>query len=212
MKYLAEGFYYKVYDIDNGRVYKKFQPYWFPFLKVYNLCRQKNGWSFFKSILSAHKATIGERKILANMKNKIVKMPVSFFANPIFENKLDYTQDKVISLEDFFIKNNLDDNKKIINGYAELIKNLWAYGIHDKAYKFQNNYGVDAMNKVCFFDFGECYFSKEKAIESIKSKKWLTRNSYKNWKDTGLKKYYTDRMADLMTEENINNNWGLLLK
>ena len=212
MKYLDEGFYYKVYDIDNGRVYKKLQSYWFSFFKVYNFCRQRNGWSIFKSIISAHKATIGERKILESMKNKMVGIPVSFFANPIFENKLNYTQDKVISLEDFFIKNSLDDNRKIIDGYVELVKSLWSYGIHDKAYKFQTNYGVDATNKVCFFDFGECYFSKEKVIESIKSKKWLTRNSYKKWKDAELKKYYKDHMTKLMLEENINNNWGLLLK
>lgn len=131
--------------------------------------------------------------------------PVSLFANPSFVgNTLNYTQDKVVIMEDYFLNNNLDENKKVIDGYIEFQKKLWSYGLHDTTYKLQTNYGIDARGSVVCIDFGEFVFTKEKALESVLKQKWLSRQSYKNWKDLELKNYYTERMFAEMTEENLN--------
>jgi hypothetical protein len=75
-------------------------------------------------------------------------------------------------------------------------------------YKFQINYGVTGDNKVVFIDFGESFFTKEEAKVSITTKKWLSRESYKNWGDKELKEYYKNKMDELMTEENIHKYWN----
>lgn len=209
MKYIGEGYYYRVYEFENSRVFKKFQPYWFSFRKIYSLVRRKTGYSFIKSITIAHKSAVGDRKILSTMKEKqFFGAPVSLFANPSFVgNTLNYTQDKVVIMEDYFLGNNLDKNKKAIDGYIEFQKKLWSFGLHDTTFKLQTNYGIDANGNVVCVDFGEFVFTKREAVERILKKKWLSRQSYKNWKDLELKKYYTERMLTEMTEESLNKIW-----
>lgn len=209
MKYIGEGYYYRVYEFDENRVFKELQSYWFSFRKIYSLVREKTESLFLKSITIAHKSAVAERKLLSTMKDKqFFGAPVSLFANPSFVgNTLNYTQDRAIVMEDFFSKNSLDQNKKAIDGYVEFQKKLWSYGLHDTTYKLQTNYGVDARGSVVCIDFGEFVFTKEKALESVLKQKWLSRQSYKNWKDLELKNYYTERMFTEMTEENLNKVW-----
>lgn len=210
MKYIGEGYYYRVYEYDRNRVFKKLQPYWFSFKKIYTLARKRSGSSFIKSIITAHKSAVAEKKTLFIMKERLLKMSLvlDLFANPSFiKNTLDYTQDKVVVMEDFFLNNNLDKNKKIIDGYIEFQKKLWSFGLHDAIYKLQTNYGIDARGSVACIDFGEFIFTKEKAPESILKKKRSSRQSYKNWKDLELKNYYAERIAAIMTEESLSDNW-----
>lgn len=209
MKYIGEGYYYRVYEFDENRVFKKLQSYWFSFRKIYSLARRKTGSSFIKSITIAHKSAVAERKLLFTMKEKqFFGAPVSLFANPSFVgNTLNYTQDRVVVMEDFFSKSSLDQNKKAIDGYIEFQKKLWSYGLHDTTDKLQTNYGINKNGNVVCVDFGEFVFTKEKALESVLKQKWLSRQSYKNWKDLELKNYYTERMFAEMTEENLNYNW-----
>lgn len=209
MKYIGEGYYYRVYEFDENKVFKELQSYWFSFRKIYSLTRGKTGHSFIKSIIIAHKSAVGDRKLLSAMKEKqFFGAPISLFANPYFVgNTLNYTQDKVVVMEDFFSKSSLDQNKKAIDGYMEFQKKLWLYGLHDTTYKLQTNYGTDANGNVVCVDFGEFVFTKEKAFESILKKKWLSRQSYKNWKDLELKNYYTERMFAEMTKENLDKMW-----
>ena len=136
-------------------------------------------------------------------------MPLALFANPEFvPNCLDYYQDKVAILDDFLQKNNIEINKKIINKYIELLNFFWSYGFHDKTFKLQPNYGVGKDDEIVCVDFGECVFKKEQALQSILSKKWLSRGSYKNWKDEALKKYYTEQMEQAMTQNNLDSTWA----
>ena len=61
MKYLGEGFYYRVYEADENKVFKKFQPYWFSFKKIYEFSRKRAGTPILKSIRDAHRARIAEK-------------------------------------------------------------------------------------------------------------------------------------------------------
>lgn len=210
MKYIGEGYYYRVYEFDENRVFKKLQSYWFSFRKIYSLVRERRRTSFTKSITIAHKSAVAERKLLRIMKEKqFFGASASLFANPSFVgNTLNYTQDKVVIMEDYFLNNNLDQNKKAIDRYIEFQKKLWSYGLHDTTYKLQTNYGINKNGNVACIDFGEFVFTKEKALESVLKQKWLSRQSYKNWKDLELKNYYTERMLAEMTEENLNKMWS----
>lgn len=93
--------------------------------KIYSLIRERRITSFYKSIVTAHKSAVGERKTLSIMKERLSSIPLSLFAHPTFVgNTLNYTQDKVVVMEDFFSKSSLDQNKKVIDGYMEFQKKI----------------------------------------------------------------------------------------
>lgn len=208
MKFLASGYQYKVYDIGNGRLLKKTQPYFYTFVKVMEVAKKQEGASFFKSLVIAYKAGRVNKKSLKIMKEKLKVVPGYLFANPEFiGNSLNFTQDKVVTLEKYLKENTTEDRKAVIEKYVELQKIFWSYGIHDAVYKFQPNYGVDKNGRVVCIDLGEFVFNKDDAIKSIGTKKWLTRPSYKKWPEGELKKYYTDLMTKNINEDELKKNW-----
>lgn len=207
MKYFAEGFQYKVYEIGNNCVFKKAHPYFVSLFKVFKITRSRK-FSILKSFLIAISSNKENKKALEMMQEKMKDMPPHFFAHPIFiKNSLNFTQDKVVILGDYLKQNKTEDNKKIIDKYIEFQKLLWSNGVHDAVYKFQPNYGVDKNGEIVCIDFGEFVFTKERTLESIKKEKWFSRPSYKNWEDNEIKKYYAEKMKDNMTPENIEKNW-----
>ncbi len=207
MKYLGEGYYYRVYEGGPDRVFKKLQPYWFSFKKIFNYIR-KNGKSISGALFGAHRARLREIKALKSIKEKLSRIPHEIFANPVFIKNLNYSQDKVVIVADILEKNSLKENKKIIDQYIEFQKILWSYQMHDKTYKLQPNYGINRNGQLVCIDFGEFAYTKEEALKSINGQKWLARGTYKNWPDIELKNYYTKCMKRLMSKESLNNYWG----
>ena len=207
MKYIGEGFYYRVYEQSADRVTKKLLPFLASSKKVYDFKRERDAVSRFEAAMAAWKAVRRERKELWTMKEKIKSLPGVLFANPQFIGRgLDYTQDKVIVIDD-----SLKDDKEsevIIDKYIELQKKLWSYGLHDTTYKIQPNYGVDKNGNVVCVDFGEFSFTKEQTLKSLEKKKWLSRGTYKKWVDSSIKEYYTNKMAEAMTKEMLDKFWG----
>lgn len=207
MKYLGEGYYYKVYELGSNRVYKKLQPYWFSFKKIFNYTR-KNGKPVSETIIGAHRARLRETKNLKSILKKLKRIPQEIFAYPVFVKGLNYSQDKVTIVADILNKNNFDTNKKIIDQYIAFQKILWSHQMHDKTYKFQQNYGLNKNGQLVCIDFGEFVYTKEEALKSINGQKWLARATYKNWADKELKNYYTESMKKLMIRKNLNNHWA----
>lgn len=212
MKYLAEGFQYKVYLMEDNRVIKKEISYFIRLYKIFKITHNR-GFSFFKSILTAIDSDKKNKKAFKLIREKIKTIPKHLFANPEFiGNTSNFTQDKVVILEDYLKYCSTEDAVKIIDKYIEFQKMLWSHGIHDAVYKFQPNYGTDKEGSVVCVDFGEFVFTKEEALKSIQKEKWLNRSSYKNWEEDGVKKYYTEKMSEIMTQENVDKNWDVLLK
>ena len=208
MKYLDEGFYYKVYDIGDDRVFKEYQSYYYSFKKVFVLHRERNNVPFFRSLKIAHQSVTKEQKTLYEMKRRLKTLPGEMFGNPTFvDNVLNYTQDRVAPLGEYLESHSIEDNKKMLDLYFHIQKELWSKGIHDKIYKFHSSYGVTKDNKVVVIDFGETLFTKEETLESVISKKWLSRSKYKAWEESETKDYYTFGMNALMTKENLNKFW-----
>lgn len=208
MKYLAEGFQYKVYLTENNRVLKKEIPYLVRLYKIFEIT-QSRGFSFLKSIFIAIDSDKKNGQAFNLICKKIKSMPKNLFANPYFIGSThNFTQDKVVILEDYLKHCSTEDAIKIIDKYIEFQKILWSYGIHDAVYKFQPNYGVDKDNNLVCVDFGEFVFTKEEALKSIQKEKWLNRSSYKNWEEDKIKKYYTQSMKELMNLDNLNKIWN----
>lgn len=193
MKYLAEGFQYKVYLIENSRVFKMEISYLVRLYKIFKITRGRV-FPFFRAILTAFNSDKKNKQAFKLIREKIKSIPKHLFANPEFiRNTSNFTQDKVVILEDYLKSCSTEDVIKIIDKYIEFQKMLWSHGIHDAVYKFQPNYAVDKEDNVVCVDFGEFVFTKEEALKSIQKEKWLHRSSYKNWDEDEVKKYYAPK-------------------
>lgn len=206
-KYLGEGFYYKVYDLDGGRVFKKLQPYWFSFKKIYDY-RRKAGDGVITSLLAAHRARNKEELRLRQIKEKMAVIPTYLFANPIFLSDLDYSQDKVTVVSEILAHGHEKAGKDIVDQYIDLQRTLWSYGVHDTTFKIQQNYGLDINGKLACLDFGEFVYTKEEAIKSLEGMRWQKRGSYKNWPNGVVKDYYTRKMETEITTKNLGSYWN----
>lgn len=207
MKYLAEGFQYKVYTIDDQKVFKEELGYLNRLFKIFKITRSRN-FSFLNSI---KKAIISDRKnkeSLRIMKDKLKNIPTEIFADPEFVgNTSNFTQNKVLIINQFLKKSEDIEVKRIIDEYVELQKRFWSYGMHDAVHKFQSNYGVDSQRKLVCIDFGEFVFNKEDVKNNIEKKGWLKRSSYQKWEDSEIKRYYTEKMNECMTLGNLDEYW-----
>ena len=208
MKLIAEGYYHKVYASGDGRVLKKLQPHWYSLMQVYRVVRKREGDSVARALKKAYKYVSDEVGKLREMRVRIVRMDSWIFANPEFiKDSLDYFQDKVTTLEEYLAAHSTEENKRVVDSYLKLQKTFWSYGVHDAVYKFQPNYGVDMEGRVVCIDIGEFVFTKQEALASIAKKNWLSRPSYAKWPEGELKRYYTQRMEEEMTEAILLNFW-----
>jgi len=135
------------------------------------------------------------------------KLSTALLGNPIFENKNNYTQNKVIPLKEYIANHSLQKNKVIVDRYIKLTHQLWSYGIHDLIFNFTLNNGVAKNGSVIQLDFGECDFKKSKLRSHILRKVWLAQKSYKSLKSDPLQPYIAKSFAEEFTLKKMNQFW-----
>ena len=100
--------------------------------------------------------------------------------------------------------------REIIDQYIDLIVRFWEYGFADRVYNFTINNGITEKGKLILLDFNEVTFKKEDVARSIETKRWK-----RAWSCTSLpvpyRRYYEQRMDEVMTEENLDRHWGITL-
>ena len=170
MKFIGRGWQYTVYDLENGRVLKKYntrlQGYWiilkqcFPYInyplwkipKYYNGCKN----TAFDSI----------RKI------KTSTMDMALFGNPKILNDLDYEQDKVIPLSSYFKQLDISRGQQTIDRFIDFNLILIENRLMDKSFLIGKNYGINGGGDIILTDIGELYSSDERIKQQIEKKPW----------------------------------------
>lgn len=170
MKKIGQGWQYTVYDLENGRVLKKFHSWTRAYFVIFREIFPFNNDSFFEI-----PTFIKDMKRKADLSFEILKkvnLPQEWMANPKFINKYDFEQDKVIPLHDVF--DNLDTNeiKNIINQFIELNKKLMSFGVIDKSFNITKNYGLNNKKEIVLIDIGELFDDKDLIDKQIKNRVW----------------------------------------
>lgn len=202
MKKIGRGWQYTVYDIGNNRVLKKQNTYIQTFWQIF----------FYRFPFNIKRAFRGNYKMIRHANESIAFLrtsiiPSQYLANPKFLSDNSYEQDKVVPINIYFKKHNLDQNKLVIHRYIELCFIFWEYGFGDVPFKLNKNYGVNSNGEVVLFDLGELYFTKEKALERVNSKHWYKTNI----KDNKVKEYYVHLMDTFFTKDSVEKHWGIRL-
>lgn len=207
MHQIGQGYYYNVYDLENGRVFKK---------RTSHLVRIKKllkwyGKTLLKIVgilfLYPKHARAAHHSLIRSVKTS--KLNLAIFGNPIFKTRFEYEQDKAIPLEDYFKNHTLDENKVRFDEYPLLLHALWKYGISDIVFNFTLNNGVSLKtNKLIYIDFNEFTDSKEKIREFIKTEKWCTQASLRDMPDGELKQHIILKMKEEITEDKLEQFWN----
>ena len=170
MKVIGQGWQYTTYDLENGRVLKKFHSW----PKAYFVIL-KEIFPFNKDSLFEIPGFIKDVKRKADESFEILKrknIPQEWMANPIFINKYDFEQDKVAPLHEVFSNLETEDIKKIINQFVEFNLKILNLGLIDKGFNITKNYGIDKNGQIVLIDIGELFDDKELIKKQIKEHGW----------------------------------------
>jgi hypothetical protein len=209
MKLLATGAQYKVFDLQNGRVKKQ-------------LLSRKESQAVIASWYAPDPIPVEVQAVaydqIARKTSQRIRRLLSthpelskLLGDPIFETETTYTQIKVQPLMVAFKKRTLMQNRQLIEDFAKIIVRLWQFGIADTIYNCAVNYGVDAVGKIIFLDFGEVRFTKQAVRTDIVTKKWLQSHSYRKAIPETLKSYYAEALDKHLTIEVLNKVWKKIL-
>lgn len=209
MKYLASGYQYNVYDLGNGRVLKKKRFILSTIFQMYRVYR-RHGLSFSAALSKSMGFLSKSRTTTLEIKRRLGELPPTLLGNPVFSGGIDYEQDKIEIIEDYFDAHSLEENKGIIDKYLETCFKLWLHGVHDPIFKLKANYGIDAAGSVILSDFNEVTFSQKEALETVRNKDWLRARFYEKWEEGELKSYYTEKMERAMTVKSLEKLWKSL--
>lgn len=202
MQKISDGYYYEVYDLNNGRVFKKKKS----FMKIAEAIKGKVGVFtpalIYKTFIHVHKCESVTKRIRDSI------LPKELLANPVFVSKTDYEQDSVTLLMDYFDSHSLGENKRVIDLYMNLIKEFLRYGLHDHVYKFKNSYGVNAQGGVVCIDFNEMTFSKDAVLTFVQTEEWRTQAQFTKFSEGELKDYLGQKFRETLTSSVVNQHWN----
>ncbi len=208
MKKIGEGFYYKVYDLGNGRVLKKETSYLSRMAKLI-------AWGAItgietKDMLSRKKLSKKFEASLTKSKETLGRIPNELLGNPVFKGGYEYEQDRATILEKLIGKISNEEFLELMKKYINFQKTLWSYGLSDTVFNFTINAGVSAKTGglICI-DFNEFSDSKEKVTKCIEKKKWITQKSLRDFpkKHKDLKEKIIDLFDQEFTMEELNKVW-----
>ncbi len=202
MNKISDGYYYEVYDLNNGKVLKKKKA----FSEITKAFEGKNRLGYLEKIYKTRKHIRYCERVTETIKKSLI--PKELLANPLCLNKTDYEQDKVVLLMDYFDSHSLQENKLIVDSYIDLTREFLGHGIHDNVYKFKNGYGINASGKVVCIDFNEMIFSKEKVLELVSNEEWRKQAQFTKFPEGELKEYIGEKFKEILNSEIINKYWN----
>lgn len=202
-KKIGTGYFYTVYDIGNGRVRKKIKNKILFCFHIF-LCEI---WQL--NVIRQLRDSFAILKKIPGIYQKIQMVPKqSLFGNPVFLDKLNYDQDKVIIINEIIHTKSFQETCRIIDDYILLIQELWKYGMHEKIHNFTINNGINEQGQVILIDFNEVIFDPVEIKKRIADKIYQTRFSYKQLPHH-IKKYYQEQMDTHITIKNFEKNWNM---
>ena len=194
MRLLDErGFTFRVYDLGNGRVLKKEKP-----IEEQHAAHAEhdNDAEYVKT----HHARARQLAFVCADRELI--------GNPEFLDEHSYTQDKCIVLDAYFAAHDLEQNKRIIDGFIQCMFDMWANGFSDIIFNCTRNNGVLPNGRVILIDFNEVTFEKDEIRALLQNKRWLRSYAYTlDLAEGPLRAYYAEAMEKAMTAENLDLHW-----
>ena len=203
MKLIRRGWQYSVYDIGNGRVLKRYNTGFESYLEMlkeqlFNLWFPVTGFS------NIYK----ESKVLASRSlQKITSCTVdqSLFGNPKIIGELEYEQDLVKPLSDYFENHSVNESKKMIDKFIKFCKLLHKNSLIEKHFNMADNFGLNNSEEIVLIDLGEICSSKEEISKQINKQVWLGPDVLGKF-PAALGKYFIQKMNEAFGKNVFTQN------
>lgn len=188
MKKLGEGWQYTVYDMGDGRVYKKLKSSFRRFLYIYFHSKE--------SIISSLRE-VKRMKVYAENSFKIInenRIPRKWIGNPELFLNMDYSQDKVTPLQNVFDTCNTVEGKIVVDKFIDFIKKLLELGYIDFSFRISANFGLNSEGNVVLMDLGEIIDDPIIIHKQRKAEYWHYNYMKDYIKDSEVRKYFQEQM------------------
>src|SRR3989344_2215845 len=105
-----------------------------------------------------------------------------------------------------FLKKGVIKEKRAIDKTIETVLELWKYGIHEKTFKFNKNFGIHNSN-VVLVDFLEITDKKIKVKKQLIKKPWRKIKEFEKNISEKILDYWIDEADKNFTIKNLNKYW-----
>jgi len=167
--------------------------------------------NYLKSIGKIHELDERSSKVHSNIYSSIEiikksKIPQKLLCYPEFLEDGTIKQKRAVLLKDAILNSSEKEAKKLIDGYIELMKELWQYGIHETTFKYDVNFGI-LGKEVVLLDLFELTEKKSTVEKQLFKKPWDKPNRIKDIPQK-LEDYFIEKANKEFTIENLNKYWN----
>lgn len=170
MKFIGRGWQYTVYDAGNERVLKRYNTK----LQAYSIMLRQCFPYIRNPLWKIPGYHRGCRNTAIDSLRKIrdTRLDLSIFGNPKILGELDYEQDKVIPLQEYFEGLNIEEGKHLIGEFIKFNDMLVKNRLIDKSFLIGKNYGMNADGDIILTDIGELFSDEARIRDQIAKKPW----------------------------------------
>ena len=187
-KIIGKGWQYTVYDLGNGKVYKRFNSKWESFKIIF----RDRAFIFWKIPALIKEMRDNATKSFEFLET--INLNNELLGNFSRVNQLDYKQDKAVPLQNYLKNCTEKEARIIIDKFVILVSTFYRkYHFMDKAMKFGKNFGINSQGDVILIDIGELWFKSNSKKKRICRKIWKSDDSIEDVPDN-LRKYYISEM------------------
>jgi hypothetical protein len=200
---IGGGIQYTVYDLGNGRVFKRPTTFWESYWRVlaWRLPFRKS--AFWTAHRDVRRIKAYAARSLQNIR-PLLPLYSRDLGNPVIYDDLSYDQDWALVVEEYFAYHTFAENKALIDSYIALLFRFWDFGFSEWPFKLCFNFGVDRSGSLILMDLGELFFDKDNALQRIAKRHWERAL----FRDPALASYYLSEMDRAMTPANVEARWG----
>ena len=191
MKKIGRGWQYTTYDLENGRVLKRYNSKLVGYLFMFKECfpfRNDPIWKLPGFYRGCKETALDSIQKISNPVLESWMM-----GNPKILNSLDYEQDKLIPIHDFLKTADSEKGKQTIDDFVEFNKILVQKSLIDKSFNIAKNFAIDNRGRIILMDLGELYSSTAAIEKQIRKRAWA-EHYVVNSLPPNLRSYFVDRM------------------
>lgn len=193
MKVLKRGWQYSVYDLENGRVLKKYNNFfvaYFVMLKDSFLQFAPPVVNFFKLYRNSKMQASRSLAFISNS-----ALDKALFGHPTILDEFTYEQIYVEPLSHYLKRVSLEEGEKVIDAFISFNKQLVEHAVIEKNFSIANNFGISKEGDIVLMDLGELETTKEGVQSRIEKRAWSTPDVLAGI-PVKLRKYFVQKMDE----------------
>lgn len=190
MKYIGAGGQYRVYDLGNGRVFKRYRGRLSAFMRSVRTFSYRRHSLLELPRYAPWLRDLAKRSISAL---KQIRPDFALFGNPAFHGKLDYEQDLAIPVGQYV--NNLSpaEVRHLIDSFVDLNRRLIAQGVVEHTFDIGTNFGIGRNGNVIVLDLGGLLIGSDDISGRLAVRPWSRHYALKTLPEP-LRDYFVARM------------------